>query len=58
MLVRLEKSAEKNDRTLTGEIVHRLSESFAKDDLTDVLDKLSDKLTVKINDIIVKQGRG
>jgi hypothetical protein len=57
MLERLEKYAEKNGRTLTGEIVHRLSESFARDDLTDVLEKLSDKLTVKINDMIVKQGR-
>jgi hypothetical protein len=57
MLKRLEKYAEKNGRTLTGEIVHRLGESFARDDLMDVLETLSDKLTVKINDIIVKQGK-
>jgi hypothetical protein len=32
LLARLEKAREKNGRTLTGEIVHRLAESFRKDD--------------------------
>jgi hypothetical protein len=32
LLARLEKSAEKNERTLTGEIVHRLEESFKRYD--------------------------
>jgi hypothetical protein len=32
LLARLEKSAEKNERTLTGEITHRLEASFQRDD--------------------------
>jgi hypothetical protein len=57
MLKRLEKYAEKNGRTLTGEIVHRLSESFKEDDFTDLIERLGDRVTVKIGDMIVKQGR-
>ena len=61
LLGRLEKAAEKNGRTLTGEINHRLGESFKKDDLLDLVDRLSDRLsgevTLKIGDMIVKQGR-
>jgi hypothetical protein len=33
LLARLEKSAEKNERTLTGEIVERLNASFKRDDM-------------------------
>jgi hypothetical protein len=33
LLARLEKSAEKNGRTLTGEIVDRLEASFKRDDM-------------------------
>ena len=33
LLARLQKSAEKNDRTLTGEIVDRLDASFKRDDM-------------------------
>jgi hypothetical protein len=57
LLARLEKAAEKNSRTLTGEINHRLGESFKKDDFTDAIERLSDRMTVKIGDMIVKQGR-
>jgi hypothetical protein len=57
LLARLEKAAEKNGRTLTGEINHRLGESFKKDDFTDAIEKLSERMTVKIGDMIVKQGR-
>jgi len=32
LLARLEKAREKNGRTLTGEIVHRIEQSFRKDD--------------------------
>ncbi|MET4721805.1 hypothetical protein ABIF64_005978 [Bradyrhizobium japonicum] len=54
---RLEKQAERNNRSMNEEIVRRLEESFGKDDLMDALEKLSDRVTVKINDVIVKQGR-
>jgi hypothetical protein len=37
LLARLEKSAEKNERTLTGEIVERLNTSFKRDDLETVM---------------------
>jgi hypothetical protein len=60
-LARLEKYAEKNGRTLTGEIIHRLDESFKRDDLMALVDRLSEKIsgevTVKIGDMIIKQGR-
>ncbi len=36
LLTRLEKSAEKNARTLTGEIVHRLQQSFEADDRIEI----------------------
>jgi hypothetical protein len=55
-LAKLEKAAEKNSRTLTGEIVHRLDQSFKSDDLTDVLERLSDRVTVKITEVL-KTGR-
>jgi hypothetical protein len=57
LLVRLEKYAEKNGRTLTGEIVARLEQSFKREDLTEILESLSDKMTVKIGNMIVKQGK-
>jgi hypothetical protein len=57
LLVRLEKAAEKNGRTLTGEITHRLNESFKGDDLMAAMDALSEKMTVKLGDMIRKQGR-
>jgi Arc-like DNA binding domain len=55
-LAKLEKAAERNHRTLTGEIVHRLDQSFKSDDLTDVLERLSDRVTVKITEVL-KTGR-
>lgn len=57
LLTRLEKAAVKNARTLTGEINHRLAESFKKDDFTDAIEKLSERMTVKLGDMILKQGR-
>jgi hypothetical protein len=54
---RLEKLAEKNNRSMNEEIVRRLEESFKRDDLTEILESLSDKVTVKIGNMIVKQGR-
>jgi hypothetical protein len=37
LLTRLEKAAEKNERTLNGEIVRRLEESFKRDDMQDLI---------------------
>jgi hypothetical protein len=56
VLAKLEKAAEKNGRTLTGEINHRLSESFKKDDILTVADVLSDKIVLKVTDVL-RQGR-
>lgn len=59
LLGKLEKAAEKNGRTLTGEINHRLSESFKKDDLIALAERMADRLstevTVKISDMVVKK---
>ena len=38
LLARLEKSAEKNGRTLTGEIVDRLDGSFRREDMMAVIE--------------------
>ncbi len=56
LLARLEKAAEKNGRTLTGEINHRLGESFKKDDVLTVADVLSDKIILKMADVLKKGG--
>lgn len=45
LLTRLEKAAEKNERTLTGEIVHRLEGSFRRDDLEQYLDAQGKHIT-------------
>jgi hypothetical protein len=55
-LARLEKSAEKNGRTLTGEIIHRLDASFQREDLTAFVERLSDQVTVKVTEVL-KPGR-
>jgi hypothetical protein len=47
-LSRLEKAAETNGRTLTGEIVHRLDESFRRLDVTSNLETLSDEIAAKV----------
>lgn len=47
-LAKLENQAEKNGRTLTGEIIHRLDESFKRDKLVDVLEQLSNQVTVRV----------
>jgi hypothetical protein len=52
LLVRLEKAAEKNGRTLTGEINHRLGESFKRDDVLTVADVMSDKIILTLTDVI------
>lgn len=48
LLARLEKVAEKNGRTLTGEINHRLGESFKKDDLSVFAAQLADQIVIRI----------
>jgi hypothetical protein len=52
VLARLEKAAEKNGRTLTGEINHRLGESFKRDDVLTVADVMSDKIILTLTDVI------
>jgi hypothetical protein len=59
LLARLEKEREKNGRTLTGEIVHRLEDSFRREDqqaliaatissLVQMLDTLPDNSLLKL----------
>jgi hypothetical protein len=54
---RLEKQATKNNRSLNEEIIRRLEESFKGDDFTAAIERLSERMTVKIGDMTVKQGR-
>lgn len=61
LLGRLEKAAEKNGRTLTGEINQRLAESFKKDELLALAERLSERLssevTIKIEGLVTKFGQ-
>jgi hypothetical protein len=41
LLARIEKSAAKNSRTLTGEISHRLEQSFAQQDTEETMKKVA-----------------
>jgi hypothetical protein len=50
MLAKLEKSAEMNGRTLTGEITHRLDLSFHQQDLNDAINSLADRVVERIRD--------
>jgi hypothetical protein len=52
LLARLEKAAEKAARTLTGEMIHRLSESFRRDDQMALVEALSDRITVKVTEVL------
>jgi Arc-like DNA binding domain len=53
---RLEKQAARNNRSMNEEIIRRLEDSFRRDDLMTVVDALSDKITVKVTEVL-KQGR-
>lgn len=55
-LAKLEKAAEMNGRTLTGEIIHRLDASFAKEDLMQTIEVLADRITAKVGNVIISQG--
>jgi hypothetical protein len=55
LLARLEKAAAKNERTLTGEITHRLGESFQKEDLRQTLETLADSIVAKFGNVKVTQ---
>jgi hypothetical protein len=55
--LRLEKQATKNNRSLNEEIVRRLEESFKGDDFTAAIERLSERMTVKLGDMTVKQGQ-
>jgi Arc-like DNA binding dprotein len=48
--LRLEKHAERNNRSLNSEIVRRLEESFRKDDIISAIDSASDKTSKAIID--------
>src|SRR6476660_1563899 len=48
LLARLEKSAEKNGRTLTGEIVDRLDASFKRDDMQSYVDATAERIAEKV----------
>jgi Arc-like DNA binding domain len=48
LLGRLEKSAEKNGRTLTGEIVDRLDASFKRDDMQAYVDATAQRIAEKL----------
>jgi hypothetical protein len=52
LLGKLEKAAEKNGRTLTGEINHRLGESFKKDDLVAFAERVSEKLSTQVTEVL------
>jgi hypothetical protein len=54
---RLEKAATKNNRSLNEEIVRRLEDSFQGDDLAAAIEKLSQKMTIRIGNTVVKQGK-
>jgi hypothetical protein len=55
--MRLEKQAARNNRSMNEEIIRRLEESFRHDDFADVLERLSEKMTVKFGDMILKKGQ-
>jgi hypothetical protein len=48
LLARLEKSADKNERTLTGEIVDRLEASFKRDDMQGYIDATAQSVAEKL----------
>jgi hypothetical protein len=54
---RLEKQATKNNRSLNEEIINRLEDSFQGDDLAAALEKLSHKMTLRIGNTTIKQGK-
>jgi hypothetical protein len=41
---------------MNEEIIRRLEESFRHDDFTDALERLSEKMTVKFGELILKKG--
>ena len=57
---RLEKQAVKNNRSMNEEIVRRLENSFQREDLEELAERMAEKLgsvvTVKIGDVITKSG--
>lgn len=45
---RLEKHAERNNRSMNEEIIRRLEESFAKDDLTQTIEDFANRVVAKL----------
>jgi hypothetical protein len=56
LLARLEKSAEKNGRTLTGEIVDRLDKSFKQDDNLAYVDATAQSVMEKLEKLLAAGG--
>jgi hypothetical protein len=52
-LAKLEKAAEKSGRTLTGEITHRLDESFKKEDMIATLEAFADQVAERLGNVVV-----
>jgi hypothetical protein len=48
LLARLQKSADKNERTLTGEIVDRLDASFRREDTQALIDATANRIAEKV----------
>jgi hypothetical protein len=53
---RLEKAAEKNNRSLNEEIVRRLEASFTREDMMQSLEAFADKLAEKVGNAVVREG--
>jgi hypothetical protein len=47
LLGRLQKSADKNERTLTGEIVDRLAESYKREDVQALIEETAQRVSEK-----------
>jgi hypothetical protein len=48
LLARLDKAAEKNERTLNGEIVRRLEESFKREDMQGYIDATAARISERL----------
>ena len=57
LLARLTKAAEKNERTLTGEIVDRLEASFKREDMQAYVDATGEKIAERLLAAAIEAGR-
>jgi hypothetical protein len=54
--LRLEKQAERNNRSMNEEIIRRLEESFAKEDMMQNLEALADSIAAKVGKVVIREG--